>query len=113
MKFMNNRPRFLLVLITLLAFASGADAKGKKKKEPPKPQGTVITSVAADTITISENSVTKTYAVTQFTEVLFKGQRSSIAALQPGMAVSVTQGSDPTKAARINAGDLPPPSAKK
>ena len=95
------------MLLTFLALATSVDARSKKKKEPPKPRGTVIASVSADAITITENSVTKTFAITQFTEVLIKGQRATLAALQPGMAVSVTLGSDPTKAARINASDAP------
>ncbi|MEO5720476.1 MAG: hypothetical protein ABIR71_03270 [Chthoniobacterales bacterium] len=104
---MKKLPRFLLVLLTLLVLVSAADAAGKKKKAPPKPRGTVIASVSADSITITENAVSKTFAITQFTEVLFKGQRSTLAALQPGMAVSVTLASDPTKASRINASDPP------
>ena len=104
---MKKLPRILLVLLTLVAFASVADAKGKKKKESPKPAGTVIASVSADSITTATGPVSKTYAINQFTEVLVKGQRSTLSALQPGMAVSVTIGSDPTKASRINASDPP------
>ena len=104
---MKKLPRIFLVLLTLVAFVSVADARSKKKKEPPKPAGTVIASVSADSITIATGTVSKTYAITQFTEVLFKGQRTALTALQPGMGVSVTQGSDPTKAARINANDPP------
>ncbi len=109
---MNNLPRLFLVALALFAFVSVADAKSKKKKEPPKPLGTVITSVSPDSITITDNGVSKTYSVTQFTEILFKGQRTTLAALQPGMGVSITLGSDATKAARINASDSPAPPTK-
>ncbi len=111
MKTMSNLPRFFIVMLTVFAFASVAEARSKKKKEPPRPLGTVIASVSADSITITENSVSKTYAITQFTEILFKGQKTTLAALQAGMAVSVTQASDQTKAARINASDPPAPPA--
>ncbi|MEP6820761.1 MAG: hypothetical protein ABI946_00255 [Chthoniobacterales bacterium] len=104
---MKKLPPLFLVILTLFAFASIADAKGKKKKESPKPMATVIASVSADSITITENNAPKTYAITQFTEILFRGQRSTLAALQPGMAVSITLGSDSTKAARVNASDPP------
>lgn len=105
---MNKLPRILLVFLTLLAVAAtSVEAKSKKKKEPPKPRGTIIANVSPESITVTENSITKTFAITQFTEILYKGQRATIAALVPGMMVSVTLGSDPTKAARINASDPP------
>ena len=104
---MKTIARIFLVLLTFLALATSIDARSKKKKEPPKPRGTVIASVSADAITITENSTTKTFAITQFTEILVKGQRATLTALQPGMAVSITLGSDATKAARINASDPP------
>lgn len=87
---MNKLPYLFLAALTLFAFSSVAEA------------------------TITDNNVPKTYAITQFTEILFKGQRSTLAALQPGMSVSITLGSDATKAARINASDPPaPPAGKK
>ena len=93
-------------LVMVLAVASGY-ARGKKQKEPER-VFTVISNVSADAITIAEGKVMKTYAITPFTEILVKGQKASLASLQPGMLVGVTLGTDPTKAARINASDPPP-----
>lgn len=90
-----------------LTLAVNVEAKSKKKKEPPPSQRPVIASVSADSITITADSRTKTYAITRFTEVLVKGQRATLADLQSGMAVTVTMGTDQTKAARINASDAP------
>ena len=50
----------------------------------------------------------KTFAITQFTEITVKGQRAKVTDLQPGMSVSVTLGTDPSKLSRISAGDPPP-----
>lgn len=106
-----NKISFRLVLALLsLTFLVVAPAEAKtKKKAPaaPAPRPTVISSVSPASITVSENNLSKTYAITQFTEVLVKGQHAKISDLQPGMAVSVTMGSDSSKAGRINASDAP------
>ena len=68
---------------------------------------TVITSVSADSISITEDKEAKTFKISQFTEVTVRGQKATLADLKPGMAVSVTIGSDPTTAGRIAAGDAP------
>ncbi len=94
------------VLASLLVAVSVADA-GAKKKKPLPPQGPIIASVSADSITVTDNNASQTVAITRFTEILFKGQKATLADLQPGMRVSVTLGTDPTKAARINASDPP------
>ncbi len=95
-------------LVVSLAMLSHAEAKGKKKKdEPAQARVTVITDVSANSISISDRGASKTVALTQFTEILFKGQRAKITDLQPGMAVSVTLANDPTKASRVNASDPP------
>lgn len=104
--------RLLCALLLAFAFLTAAEA-AKKKKEPPKPRGTVIATVTPESITITENATTKTFAITRFTEILVKGQRATLADLQPGMAVSVTLASDPTKASRINASDPPAVPPKK
>jgi hypothetical protein len=104
----------LLVAALLTIVAVGpADARAKKKKELP-PVATVISAVSPGSITIMEGSTAKTFAITQFTEVTVKGQRAKVSDLQPGMSVSVTLGTDPTKASRITAGDPPaqPPSKR-
>ncbi|MEP6809783.1 MAG: hypothetical protein ABI992_06035 [Chthoniobacterales bacterium] len=100
--------RLLFVLLALLACVSVTDAASKKKKEAPaKSHYTTISSVSPTSITISENGANKTFAITQFTEILLRGQRTTIAALQPGMSVSVTLAGDQSKASRINASDPP------
>ncbi|MGI8437376.1 MAG: hypothetical protein ACR2NX_10810 [Chthoniobacterales bacterium] len=98
---------FAVALALTLSSSTGVAASKKKKKEPER-QYTTISSVTADSITISENKITKTFPITQFTEILVEGQKSTVAALQPGMLVTITLGSDGVRAARINAGDPPP-----
>jgi hypothetical protein len=84
-----------------------AFGKGKKKKATPAYQAPVISSVTGNAITVSEPNTTRTFMVTQFTEITVNGQRASIADLKPGMTVSVTIGVDPSRAARINATGVP------
>jgi len=92
----------LFFLIALLA-ASPAFGASKKKTPPPVVQTPVIASVTATSITISEAKTAKTLAITQFTEITVNGIKATAAELKPGMHVSVTLGTDPTKANRINA----------
>src|SRR3954452_19466180 len=101
---MKRHHHHLCVLSVLLALLlpEAAFARSKKKQQAPAPQPTVISSVSPDSITISENQAMKTYAITQFTEITVKGQRARLTDLQPGMMVSVTLGTDPTKLSRIN-----------
>jgi hypothetical protein len=105
------RNRLLVVVwILIAAIASGpAFGKGKKKKATPVPayHQPVISSVTGNAITVSEPNTTRTFTVTQFTEISVNGQRASIADLKPGMAVSITIGTDPSRAARINATGVP------
>jgi hypothetical protein len=103
------RNRLLVVgwiLLATMAFAP-AFGKGKKKKATPAYQPPVISSVTGNAITVSEPNTTRTFTVTQFTEITVNGQRASIADLKPGMTVSVTIGVDPSRAARINATGVP------
>ena len=103
--------RFTLQLCALSALClilTSAPALAGKKPKEPQHLPTVISSVSADSITIREDKVMKTFAITQFTEITVKGQRAKLADLQPGMSVSITLGTDPTKASRISAGDPPP-----
>ena len=105
---MKNLALRLCVLCALFGLVAVAPALAKDKK-PKEPQHhtTVISSVSADSITIAEDKVMRTFAITQFTEITVKGQRAKLADLQPGMAVSVTLGTDPTKLSRVSAGDPP------
>ncbi|MDQ6765748.1 MAG: hypothetical protein M3Z22_06575 [Verrucomicrobiota bacterium] len=99
--------RFCLCAALLTILAASADARGKKVPGPGPVHVTLITSVTADSITISEDKVPKTYTITPFTEITVRGQRAKITDLQPGMSVSVTLG-DQTRLSRINAGDAIP-----
>ena len=91
-----------LFIIALLA-ASPAFGASKKKTPPPVIPTPVIASVTATSVTITEGKVAKTLTINQFTEITVNGQKATAAELKPGMAVTVTLGTDPTKASRINA----------
>ena len=100
--------RLLVVWILLAAIAiAPAFGKGRKTKATPVYQQPVIASVTGNAITVSEQKTTRTFTVTQFTEITVNGQRASIADLKPGMTVSVTLGMDPTHASRILATGVP------
>jgi len=89
-----------LCAVLSLTLAFGAS---KKKKEPPVVHVPTIASVTATSITVTEEKGAKTLGITQFTEITVNGQKATAAELKPGMAVTVALGTDPTKAARINA----------
>jgi hypothetical protein len=98
--------RFVLpVVAVLLGLLTMSPALGasKKKAPPPSHPAPVISSVNANTITVAEEKTVRTFTITQFTEINVNGQRATIADLKPGMTVSITMGTDPTKASRINA----------
>lgn len=96
---------FLLsVLFVLLGILAMSASFGASKKKPTSPQHhPVISSVSANSITVTEGKVAKTLTLTQFTEITVNGQKATIAELKPGMTVSVTLGTDPTRASRVNA----------
>ena len=101
---------FALISASLLfAAISPTFAGGKKKKATPAPEyhPPVISSVTGNSITVTGEKTTRTFIVTQFTEINVNGQRGTIADLKPGMAVSVTIGVDPTRAGRIVATGAP------
>ncbi len=118
-------PRIILVLVlalTVQMLAGAAYAENKSaarpqnrntpnkppaKKDPPKAEHTTITSISADSITISEGGKAKTFTITKDTEIDLKGQKAKVEDLKAGMRVSVSMGSDPTIASRINASDPP------
>jgi hypothetical protein len=102
--------RLLVVLILLAAIAiAPAFGKGRKKKATPVPayHQPAISSVTGNAITVSDQNTTRTLTMTQFTEITVNGQRASIADLKPGMTVSITLGTDSSRAARINATGVP------
>jgi len=51
-------------------------------------------------ITVSDDKVTRTFVITQFTEINVNGQRATVADLRPGMVVNVTMDTDPARASR-------------
>ena len=101
----------MVVVCILLAAIAVAPAfgKGRKKKATPVPayHQPVISSVTGNAITVSDKNTARTFTITQFTEITVNGQRASIADLKPGMTVSITLGTDPSRAARINATGAP------
>jgi hypothetical protein len=106
---MNNR---LLVAVSVLLFliiAAPGFAGSKKKKATPSPayHQPVISAVMTNAITVTDDKTTRTFTVSQFTEINLNGQRATIADLKPGMTVNVTIGTDPTRASRINAEGVP------
>ena len=108
---MRKFPRLVVLGVTLIAIAStGSTTAGekRKKKKDPESHPTVITSVAPTAITIREAKAEKTVPITPSTEIYVRGQKADIAALQSGMAVSITLAMDGDKASRINASDPPP-----
>ena len=95
----------LFLSVLALTFIAPDTALARSKKKPastPPPQST-IASLSATSITITEGTVSKTYAITPFTEILVRGQRATLADLQPGMVASVAAATSPNQASRINA----------
>lgn len=104
---------FALIPIIISTSAFGGRIKTKGTTPPPPPPPTLISSVSGSAITVGDGKVTKTYAITQFTEIYVNGQRGAAADLKPGMVVSVTLGTDPSQASRINASGAPADHDKK
>jgi hypothetical protein len=100
-----NKSRFVAyIVIALLTTSVAAFGASKKKTTPPAAaKGPTITSVTATSVTVSEEKGSKTLGINQFTEITVNGQRATVGDLKPGMGVSVTLGTDATKASRIAA----------
>jgi predicted negative regulator of RcsB-dependent stress response len=106
----NIRFAVVSVILVLMTVASRPVFGGsKKKKATPAPASyqSVISSVKANTIGVSDAKTTRAFTITQFTEININGQRATIADLKPGMTIDVTIGMDPSRASRINAADAP------
>src|SRR6266699_2800321 len=101
----------LVAVCTLFAVIMAAPAldgsKKKKASSVPRYHSPVISSMTGNAITVSEEKTTRTFIITQFTEINVNGQRATIVDLKPGMTVSVTIGMDPTRASRVVATGLP------
>ncbi|SRR6266568_6296715 len=106
---MKNRLFAVVSVLLALMVIAPAFGKGKKKKPTPVPvyHAPVISSVNGNAITVSDEKTTKTFTVTQFTEINVNGQRATIGDLKPGMTANVTIATDPSRASRINAEGVP------
>ena len=104
-----DRALFIVISILLVALATPPAFAGSKKKKamPAQYHPPVISNVTGNTITVSEEKTTRTFIITQFTEINVNGQRGAVADLKPGMTVSVTIGVDPTHASRVVATGAP------
>ena len=100
---MKRATLFLVTVVCGLLALEPAFGASKKKATPPPIQTPTITSATATSITVTEGKTSKTLGINQFTEITVNGQKATAAELKPGMAVTVTLGTDSTKAARINA----------
>ena len=97
-----KKHRFVVVAILLgMLVSDAAFGASKKKESPPQIKAPTITSVTATSITVTDEKATKTLTINQFTEITVNGQRATAADLKPGMTVSVTLGTDASKASRI------------
>ena len=67
----------------------------------------VITKIDLDSITVKTSTAVSTYRISPTTKVDFKGQPTSLTAIQIGMSVVVTTGADATEAESISASDPP------
>jgi hypothetical protein len=99
----------LVAVCTLIAMVTANPAFGgsKKKKATPAYHTPVISSVTDNAVTVTEGKTTRTFIITQFTEINVNGQRATIVDLKPGMTVGVTIGMDPTRASRVVATGVP------
>ena len=100
-----------LLALAIVTSASGAGTKTFTPKPVPTPQPTVISKVSPSSVTVTDEKGTRTFTITQFTEINVNAQRATAADLKPGMTVTITMATDPTRAHRIIASD--PPASKK
>jgi len=103
--------RLFVVVSVLLELTVTAPAYGKEKKKKATPapayQAPVISSISGNAITVSDEKTTRTFTITQFTEINVNGQKATIGDLKPGMTAKVTIATDPLRASRINAEGVP------
>src|SRR5438552_18543076 len=94
----------IAIITTTSAFGGG---RKKRTTPPPQAQPTLISNVSGNATTVSDDKITRTFVMTQFTETNVNGQRGTVADLKPGMVVKVTISTDPAQASRINASRAP------
>jgi len=91
------------VVAALFAIVSITPAVGGGKKKtapPPVAPSPTISSVTANSVTVTESKTSRTLTISQFTEITVNGVKATAAELKPGMTVSITL-ADPSRAARI------------
>jgi hypothetical protein len=94
-----------ILVCAALSCTVAAPAFAKAKKVKPAPAAThepVISAVAGNTITVTDDKSAKTITVSPLTEITLNGQKATFADLKPGMTVSLVL-SGPTQASRITA----------
>jgi hypothetical protein len=107
---MKNKVSIVMSALLAALMISPAIGGGRKKKgasPAPKYHPPVIANVMPNAVTVTDQNGTRTFIVTRFTEINLNGQRATIADLKPGMTATVTIGTDPTHASRINAEGVP------
>ncbi len=113
-----HRARFLFLFVFALTFVvpfTRVQAGGRRApREPFKPVYNAITSVDATAHTLSYSTVngkgtavSKTFKLTDKTEIEVNGQKGTVADLKSGMQVSVDPGMDETVAERVSAKTAP------
>jgi hypothetical protein len=105
---------FSILVLASLAFPQASLAKGKgKKREPFKPPYVAISAIdtTAHTITIehvnSKITTSKTYKITDQTDIEVNGQKGTMNDLQVGMKVDITEGVDQGTADAVRASPAP------
>jgi hypothetical protein len=104
-----KRLLFVVSILFVALTTAPAFAGGKKKKASPAPKyhPPVISGVTGNTITVTEEHVTRAFTITRFSEITVNGQRATITDLKTGMTVTVTIGMDPSQASRVVATGVP------
>ena len=101
-------PRIAFPILLALALCVPAFAGNSKPWVTPGVHHTVIESVSADSITITQADGSHTYKITKDTEITFKGETTTVDQLQAGMRVIVTpDAADEDTAGEIAANDPP------
>jgi hypothetical protein len=102
-------PRFALPIFLALTLCTAQFANaGVKPRATPVHHHVVIESVSADSITIDQPGGSKTFKITKFTEITFKGDTVTADKLEAGMRVQVTpDAADADTAGQIKANDAP------
>ncbi len=121
MKTFLHRARFVfplmlaLMLVAPLTDARAGGRRSSKEREPFKPVYKAITSVDATAHTVSYSTVngvgaanSKTFKITDKTEIEVNGLKSTLNDLKAGMQVDISPAMDETVADRISAKTAPP-----